>query len=188
MRKTYLETQRLRLRELTPDETDIFFDIDSDPEVMKYLSGGKPSSRELCEKAVQRTYAYYEKYQHKFGLWIAEEKETSDYIGWFLLRPDKKKPEDTNNPELGYRLKKKFWGQGYATEGALALVEKAFTQLHCKSVFAITMVGNLGSQNVMKKVGMQFIGNYEQEECFAPGNDPSAVHYAITMDEWQNRS
>lgn len=184
MKHIYLETQRLTLREMNPDEAPLLFDLDSDPEVMTYLTGGKTSDMAACQKALEKTLGYYKKHNHSFGLWFAEEKSFDEVIGWFLLRPDKKNPNDTLNPELGYRLKKKFWGKGYATEGSLALLEKAFTDLNCDSVFAEAMKGNSASQNVMKKIGMKYAGSFNHPECFGIGADPSAVHYVITKSDW----
>ncbi len=180
MSDIYLETERIVLREMRRSEAHLLFTLDSDPAVMKYLSGGKTTDLEECEKGILRICDYYEKYDRKFGLWFAEEKGSSENMGWFLLRPDKSQPTDVKNPELGYRLRQKFWGHGYATEGARALVEKAFSKFDCDTVFAVTMTGNLGSQNVMKKIGMNFVGNHQQEECFAPGGDTSAVKFSIS--------
>lgn len=184
MSNIFLETDRMYLREMELHEGDLLFDLDSDPEVMKYLSGGKTTSKDVCERAIKNICEYYNRYNKKFGLWFAFEKETNSYMGWFLLRPDKLRPEDVKSPELGYRLKRGFWGKGYATEGAKALVNKALRELDCDSVFAVTMTSNLASQNVMKKVGMTYTGEYKQDECFAPGGDTSAVHYLITKNEF----
>jgi len=184
MSKVYLETERMILKTTTPEDAELFFELDADPDVMMYISGGEPSSLERCVQAAQRTYAQYERYQDKFGLWWATLKSSGEVLGWFLLRPDKLKPETVENPELGYRLHKKHWGKGYATEASQALVDKAFKELNCESVYAVAMKGNQASQNVMKKVGMIYIGEFVQDECFAPGMNPEAVEYKITKKEW----
>lgn len=187
MSEFYLETERILLRQMQPSEAPELFDLDSDPEVMKYLSGGKPSTMETCEKALNGILAYYQRYDNKYGLWFAIEKNSQEVMGWFLLRPDKKNLDDTKNPELGYRLKRKFWGRGYATEGSVGLVDKAFQEFNCDSVFAITMLANNASQNVMKKIGMTFLSDYQEDQCVGPSGDRSAVHYAIKKQEWQSQ-
>ena len=181
MSSIYLETERMRLRELEPGEASILFDLDSDPEVMRFLRGGQATELDVCIQIIHKIRGYYEKHDHRFGLWFAEEKISQKIMGWFFLRPDKGRPDDISNPELGYRLKKEFWGKGFATEGSQALIGKSFSELNCNSVFAVAMTGNLASQNVMKKIGMKFEGDYKQDECFAPGGDTSAVHYVLSL-------
>ena len=178
----------MNLRELEDHETVLLHDLDSDPEVMKYLSGGNPSSWETCQEATSKIRSYYEKYHHKFGIWIAEERSSREFIGWFLLRPDKSKPEDLENPELGYRLKKKFWGRGYATEGSQALLQKAFLEFQCKSVFAVTLTSNEASQAVMKKLGMDYICQFNQQECCDPNGDTSVVQYVVSKQKWSKQN
>lgn len=186
MSRLYLETKRMTLIETLEDDAELFYGLDADPDVMTYISGGEPSSLDFCKAAVGRCLAQYERYDHKFGLWWAQSKKNDELLGWFLLRPDKLHPERVENPELGYRFKKEHWGRGYATEGAMALRDKAFLDLGCKSIYAVAMKENLGSQKVMQKIGMSFLGEYKQDECFAPGKDTSAVHYKITKEEWEN--
>ena len=120
-----LETDRLFLRRLTPDDAPLICDLDSDPEVMRYISKGQPTPLEKIENEVlTRWLRIYEKHEH-LGFFAAHEKASGDFIGWLCLQPDRYIPEI----EIGYRLKRHVWGRGYATEGSKALVEKAFTAL-----------------------------------------------------------
>src|SRR5687767_9756338 len=112
----YLETSRVMLREVQDSDFLLFEDLDSDPEVMTYLTDGRPSSPDDIKAGMERIKAMNQRYQGKFGLWIAIEKTSNEFIGWFLFRPCKKHPEDLKTIELGYRLKKAFWGKGYAPE------------------------------------------------------------------------
>jgi RimJ/RimL family protein N-acetyltransferase len=110
------------LRRFTASEVDNLFDLDNDPEVMRLLSGGKPTPRDVIEnKTLPRLLDYYER-SERFGFWAAIEKSTGAFLGWFAFHP----PEGggSDEVELGYRLKKSSWGKGYATEGSRALIRK----------------------------------------------------------------
>lgn len=110
----YLETERMVLRRLTMDDADNLFGLDSDLEVMRYLTGGIPHTREfIVGKALPHYLSYYNGFD-EFGFWGAIEKSTGDFIGWFHFRPFEENPEET---ELGYRLKKTAWARGFAVEG-----------------------------------------------------------------------
>lgn len=179
MRITILETSRIRLTEFIASDAPLLKELDSDPEVMKYLTDGRPSSDEDIQNLTIRLLAYKEKFQHRFGLWMAFEKKSDEFIGWFIFRPDKKKPDDLKNIEIGYRLRKKFWGQGYAFEVSQEIVSKGIKDNELDTIFATAMKANAGSQNVMKKLGMSFVGDY-QEEIF-PGTDKTAVRYELKL-------
>ena len=174
----YLKTNRIILREVSADDEQDFFDLDSDAEVMKYISDGKPSRLEDINKTLLRAKELYKKYHNKFGFWTAIEEESEKFIGWFHFRPCKKTPDDLLTIELGYRLKKEFWGKGYATEVSLALIEKGFNELNVTEVFAKAMKENSASQKVMEKAGLNFTKDC-REEIF-PGISKDAVKYSIT--------
>ena len=178
----YTQSSRLRLREFALGDERLLLDLDSDPEVMRFLSGGEPTPMEQIEKDMPRILGYAQKYNHKLGIWVAELNETPEFVGWFLLRPDKKKPEDIKNLELGYRLKKKFWNQGLATEMSKVLIQKAFSELGADTVYARTHLLNVGSWSVMKKLGMTFVKEYQDEEI--PWSDQRAVYYEMTRAQW----
>jgi len=161
--KIYLETQRMIFRELTFEDEENLLDLDSDPEVMKYLTLGKPSTRDEVKAALVRTRDFFTKHNGRFGLWAAIEKDSGKFMGWFLFRPDKAQPDNTDRIELGYRLKKEFWGKGFATEGSRALMEKGFQEFKIPEIFAIAMKRNQSSWNVMKKLGMTYVREYPYE-------------------------
>ena len=90
-----------------------------------------------------------------FGIFAAYLNSTNEYIGWFLFELDK---EFSNAIEIGWRLKKEFWGNGYATEMAMCLVEKAKSMN--KDVVARTMIENKASIRVMEKSGLKFVKEF----------------------------
>ncbi len=183
MEDIFLETDRIVLKELEPEDLHLFADLDSDPVVMTYLNGGRPSTPEEIRAGFDRSFALKEKHQKRFGLWIAFLRDSNEFIGWFLFRPDKKLPDDVKNIELGYRLKKKFWGKGYATEVSRALVDLGFEKYRLDSVFAVALVGNIGSQAVMKKVGMDRVREYVESDF--SGESKLAVRYELKREDWE---
>lgn len=161
--KIYLETNRMLLREFEADDIDLLVDLDSDPAVTKYINGGKPTPREfVVEKVMPRIMQYYQDLDRQ-GIWAAQEKSSGVFIGWFHLRPNRVAHEET---ELGYRLKQQFWGQGYATEGSLALVKKGFEELGSTSIVAIADPANGASRRVMEKAGLTHEGEYCEPDGF----------------------
>src|SRR5256885_618372 len=150
-----LETERLILRRFTEADVDHLVDLDSDPEVMRYLTGGKPTPRtEIANERLPRILRQYQ--QGGAGRWAAIERSTGEFLGWFALDPGEREGE----VELGYRLRRSAWGKGYATEGSRALVRMAFTDLKVDRVFAHTMAVNAGSRRVMEKAGLRYVRTF----------------------------
>ena len=148
-----LETARLYLRRLTPADAPLLHALDSDPEVMRYISKGRPTPLHvIAEQKLPRWLRYYDEAPWR-GFWAAHERATDAFVGWFHLRPDGYEPGAT---ELGYRLARRVWGRGYATEGGRAFIEQAFGQTKCDHVTARTLAGNTASQRVMAKCGLRF--------------------------------
>jgi RimJ/RimL family protein N-acetyltransferase len=183
----YLQTERLILRRFTLDDVDLATELDSDPEVMRYITGGRPTPRdEIRDDYLPSWLAYYER-GDRYGFWAAMEKGTDTFIGWFHLRPQPEDPDD--EPELGYRLNAAACGQGYATEGSRALIRKAFEELGARRVYATTMVVNVGSWRVMEKAGLRRIREFRQEWPYRiEGEEHGDVEYALTRDEWERDS
>lgn len=142
---TYLETERLALRRFTVDDAGLLIELDSDPAVMRYLTGGEATAPEdVRDRALPSIIAGYGKWGGDLGLFAAHERDGGAFVGWFCLRPEADGPRD--EAELGYRLRQASWGQGYATEGSRALLHKGFTGLGLRTVWAATMVVNRGSR------------------------------------------
>jgi RimJ/RimL family protein N-acetyltransferase len=183
--EVFLETERLRLRRFTSDDVDKLVELDSDPKVMRYINGGRPTPRDEVENGVlPRILSQYERFDG-LGQWAAEEKSSSEFLGWFALHPrDESPPGDL---ELGYRLRRSAWGKGYATEGSRALIDKAFRELGAERVRADAMTVNVASRRVMEKSGMKYVRTFhlewpEEIEGTAEGD----VEYVITRSEWSD--
>ncbi|MEN8151731.1 MAG: GNAT family N-acetyltransferase [Planctomycetota bacterium] len=179
MSTVYLETERLRLRELTTDDVENLYQLDLDPEVTRYTHGGLPTPRRTVEEQViPKLLAYYDAFDH-YGFWAVEEKtgeETGRFIGWFHFRPF---IDALDEIELGYRFRRDAWGKGYATEGSLALVNQGFEVLGVETVVAVAMPENRASIRVMEKIGMAFEKSYRLED---EGID--VVKYRLERGDW----
>ncbi|MEU1814984.1 GNAT family N-acetyltransferase [Streptomyces roseifaciens] len=178
----FLTTARLALRPFTDTEADLdlVVELDGDPEVMRYITGGRPMTRaEVRAESFERML--------RGGFWATHLRDTGEFIGWHCLRPLKDAP--TGSADLGYRLRKPAWGHGYATEGALALIEKGFTELGYDRITANTMYVNAGSRHVMEKCGLSHTRTYVEDWPYpVEGDEHGDVEYALTREEWSARS
>jgi RimJ/RimL family protein N-acetyltransferase len=154
----FLETERLWLRQFTEADVDNLFDLDSDPEVMRFVNGGAPTPRAAIEADILPSFlGYYERFAG-YGFWAAIEKASGEFLGWFHFRP--LEGAGPGEVELGYRLRKAAWGQGYGTEASRALIRKGFTELGVRRVVASTFADNLASRRVMEKAGLTLVRTY----------------------------
>jgi len=182
-----LETPRLTMRQFTEDDVDNLFDLNGDPEVMRYLTGGRATPREVIRDGVIPFHlAAYDRLD-RLGTWAAESTATGDFLGWFHFRPGP--GTDITNVDLGYRLRRSAWNKGYATEGARALISMGFTELGVERVFGHTMAVNTASRRVMEKCGLTLVRTtpYEGPEVI-PGAEYGEVEYALTKPEWEART
>ncbi len=156
--QVFLNTERLVLRRFTVADVDNLVGLDGDPAVMRFLTGGTPTPREVIQQTILPAFLRSYERHAGFGIWAAIEKGSQDFLGWFSFRPPE--GEGPENVELGYRLRQAAWGKGYATEGARALIRKGFTELGVQRVYATTYQDNLASRRVMEKVGMKLVRTY----------------------------
>lgn len=143
-----LETKRLVLRELTPDDFNSLCNILQDDETM-YAYEGAFDDKMVCDW-LNKQIARYEKYG--FGLWAVILKSTGEFIGQCGVTVQDWKCKQVF--EVGYLFQKEFWHKGYATESAIACKEYAFKKLGADMVCSIIRDNNIPSQNVAKRNGM----------------------------------
>jgi RimJ/RimL family protein N-acetyltransferase len=184
--QVFLETERLLLRRFTEADVDNLFDLDSDPEVMRFITGGRATPRDEIQNDVLPAFLrYYERFEG-YGFWAAIEKSTGHFLGWFHFRP--LPDSDPNEVELGYRLRKLAWGKGYGTEGSRALIRKGFTEHGVQRVIASTATVNTASRRVMEKAGMTYVRTFHQEwPDPMEGAEEGDVEYALTRAEWEQQ-
>jgi len=114
------DSSRLRYQFISDTDQDFLFELDQNPEVMKYLTGGVPTSKaDISNVFIPRLYAY-RNIDKGWGLWKATVINTQQDIGWILIRPMEffSETPDYNDIEIGWRFKQSSWGKGYATEAA----------------------------------------------------------------------
>ncbi|HEV2107771.1 MAG TPA: GNAT family N-acetyltransferase [Thermomicrobiales bacterium] len=182
--QVFLETERLVLRQFTMDDADHLVELDGDPEVMHFITGGRATPREEIEHDILPAFLRYYEWFAGYGFWAAIEKSTGDFLGWFHFRPKEGSPLD--EAELGYRLRKPAWGKGYGTEGSRALICKGFTELGVRRVVAEAMAVNVASRRVMEKAGLRFVRAFHQEwPDPIPGDEYGDIEYALTKDDWE---
>lgn len=180
---SFLETDRLVLRPATAADAPDLLALDNDPAVMRYINGGRPTSAEHIRDRTLPRLLHDHAGTGTRGYWIAQEKDTGAFLGWFELRP--LTDHDPAVVELGYRLNRAAWGRGYATEGARALVDKGFTDLGVQRVTANTMAVNTGSRRVMEKAGLTFLRAYTEDWPEAiEGSEHGEVEYELTREAW----
>lgn len=156
----FVETNRLILRELMPSDATGMFDLDTDADVHRYL-GNKPI--ETMDEAWQVIAFIRNQYvQNGIGRWAVVEKATGDFVGWSGLKLVKELTNGhINYYDLGYRLLKKHWQKGYATESARASLDYGFTTLNLPVIYAMADVRNIASRNVLLKTGLQYIETFD---------------------------
>jgi RimJ/RimL family protein N-acetyltransferase len=183
--EVFLETERLLLRRFTSDDVDELLALDDDPEVMRYVTGGRATPREEIERDVLPAFlGYYRRYPG-FGFWAAIEKSSGQFVGWFHFRPEDEAV--TDEVELGYRLRRSAWGSGYATEGSRALIDKGFAELGVRRVVAFAMVVHTASRRVMEKAGLRYIRTFHQSWPYRiDGDEHGDVEYALLRSEWED--
>jgi RimJ/RimL family protein N-acetyltransferase len=171
---TFLETNRLLLRHGVESDAVLLHELDGDPEVMRYLTGGKATPAAEVEAEVLPRFL-----GSAARSWIAVEKASGAFIGWFALEGSR------GEGELGYRLKRSAWGRGYATEGARALVDKGFAELGLARIWGQTMAVNARSRRVMEKAGLRHVRSFHlQWDDPIAGVEHGEVEYALTRAQW----
>lgn len=177
-----LETGRFYLRPLVVEDAQRLFELNSDPEVMRFISKGEPTPLSKIQNEIMPLVLGYYRAWPPQGSWAAHRRADDEFIGWFHLRPDKLAPEEM---ELGYRLKRTAWGKGLATEGALALIQQSFGSWGYGKISARTLAVNLASRRVMEKAGLKFETEFLWEEDVLPGwtkEERRAVKYSLQAE------
>jgi RimJ/RimL family protein N-acetyltransferase len=186
MGQATLRTDRIRLVPLSDDHLEHEVELDSDPEVMRYL-GNRRRTREEVEVAHRRRLAVAATVPG-LGFWAGFVDEV--FVGWWILEPPDRPDQGpvAGQAELGYRLLRRHWRQGLASEGARELLRYGFEDLGLQRIFAETMAVNAASRATMTSIGMHHERSFHQEwDEPAPGAEFGEVEYAITREEWLAR-
>ena len=151
--KIIATTSRLFLREFEEEDAVSFFNLNKDQEVIKYT--GDTSFTSINEaKLFIKNYSDYTK--NGYGRWAICLTKNKEFIGFCGL----KFHPNVNYTEIGFRLFKKYWNHGYATESAKKCIEFGFSNLNLKQIYAHVHVHNYASQHVIKKCGLHFVKEF----------------------------
>jgi RimJ/RimL family protein N-acetyltransferase len=171
-----LSTERLLLRQWRDDDLDVLVPMYADPEVMRYIADGQTRTPEETAEHLQRMRRHWD--EHGFGLFAAELKETGELVGWVGMAVPLFLPEVMPTVEIGWRLARKHWARGLATEGARAAMDFAFGEKGLDRLVSIREPDNVASGRIMEKLGMTV-----DRHTTVPGTGKAVVVYAITKEQ-----
>lgn len=199
MPQQILRTDRLLLVPLADRHLDLVARLDSDPEVLRYLAGQSPTRDEVVASH-QRRMALTGKVDG-LGFWMAfvadsrergatppAREEEGEFVGLMMLPPahGPDQPDDPTVSDLGYRLVRRYWRQGLASEASRVLLRHAFDTVGQSRVIAQTMAVNAGSRAVMQAIGMRYVRTYHpQFDDPLPGAHLGEVEYEMTRTRWE---
>lgn len=154
------ETERLIIRQLTPNDLEGFHDMQGNPKVMRHV-GGKAMSLEENQQDLQEVINAYTTPNNNFWVWAVVRKPDGELLGTCALIVNEEKED-----EIGFRFREKFWGHGYGQEISSALIQYGLTKMQKKTIVAYVDKANLASVKILEKE-MNFEKEFynEQEKC-----------------------
>jgi len=187
MYQATLHTGRIQLVPLSDEHLEHEVDLDSDPEVMRYLGNGRARTREEVERLHRHRLAAARRVPG-LGFWAG--LVDGEFVGWWILEPPQRTDQGPveGQAELGYRIMRRHWRNGLASDGARELIRHGFEDLGLTRIFAETMAVNAASRATMTAVGMQYVRTLhtDWEEPIA-GSELGEVEYAISSQQWLAR-
>jgi ribosomal-protein-alanine N-acetyltransferase len=162
-----LETERLYLREFTLEDAPMMLELNQDPDVVRYTGDPYPWNS-LEETKEIFTNVIFPQYKNKIGRWAVFLKETDEFLGWCGLK------DIGGEIDLGYRYHKRYWGKGYATEAAKAVLQYGIT-FPLKNIVGRASIENKASLQVLEKIGLTFKEFYLE-------NGEESVKYVVAHD------
>ena len=171
--KIIFQSPRLYFREFTENDIQILYELNSNPNVIKYVHEPAPTLENITDILYNVILPQYKLYGH--GRWAVHLKSNDEFIGWCGLKYVKEKDEI----DLGYRFKENYWRQSYGFEAAKATLDYGFNVLDLQRISATVLPENIASWKIMEKCGMQYISDV---------NDGGLMvkKYEIVMDEINN--
>ena len=185
MTQPTLYTERLQLVPLSDAHLELETALDADPEVMRYLTG-RALSRAEVKRGHQRRIAAAREVPG-LGFWAGF--AAGEFVGWWILQPPHgpDQPKVAGEADLGYRMMRRHWRRGYASEGARELIRYGFDDLGLNRIFAQTMAANTAARATMSAAGLSYVrtfisGPYDD---LVPGAEQGEVEYEITRSTWR---
>lgn len=153
--KTILQTPRLILRELNINDAQNFYELNANPNVIKFTGD---SSFQSISEAEEFLKNYDDYKRNSYGRWAVMKKDSNKFLGWCGLKFDGKETD------IGFRFFEHSWNKGYATESAKACLEYGFNKLNLTEIVGRAMKDNLGSHKVLEKTGLKPYYELEKDD------------------------
>ena len=173
-----IESERLILRQLTPEDAADFFACQSDPDVFRYASRCEETSLESAREMLNNLFKRHQ--EQTMLSWAIVLKENQRFIGRFQME---EWSDENFRATVGYLLGKQYWGNGYATEALRAVIAYLFEQTTVNRIDTFAWAENIASTRVMEKAGMRLEGLARQRR-FAKGAFRDVKFYAILRKDF----
>jgi [ribosomal protein S5]-alanine N-acetyltransferase len=171
-----ISTERLGLRRWVDSDVEPFVRMNQDTEVMRYFP--RPNTAVETIAFITRINTFFDEYG--YGLFALELKATGEFIGYTGFAKPRFESWFTPCVEIGWRLKRDAWGQGYAMEAAKACLDYGFKELGLDRVYSFTALSNTPSERVMQKIGMERVGEFDHPMIEA--GHPLQRHVLYVLD------
>lgn len=165
-----LLTDRLILRDVTEADAELLFELDSDPEVMRYIGPRPMTDVASYRDRIRTVYVPWQAHAWQ-GIRIVLARASGEFLGWVFVRPATASPIAgpigwirPDEMEVGYRYRRSAWGRGVATEAARPLVQIALGDTATTAVVACALAGNAASLRVLEKLGLERVGEVLRPE------------------------
>ena len=181
---TELSTDRLLLRQWRDSDRDLFAALNADPAVMEHFPA--PQTREQSDALIDRNIPQID--GRGWGLWAMEVRETGEFIGFTGLSVPSFEAHFMPAVEIGWRLSKGAWGNGYATEAARAALAHGFGPAGLDEIVSFTATTNVPSQRVMQRIGMRHdeAGDFDHPRIEDGHRLKRHVFYRIDRAQWES--
>jgi len=160
MEKYLFKSERLGFRNWIESDKESYAKMNADKDVMEFFPNTK-TKKDSFDQVIRFQKHYTD---NGFTFFAVDILETSEFIGFIGMINTSFKAYFTPCVEIGWRLQKKSWGFGYATEGAKRCIEYGFKELGFEEIISITPLKNTKSENVMQKIGMLKQGTFEHPQ------------------------
>ena len=182
-RSYIIQTKRLGLRTWHEEDVEPFSQMNADPEVMKFFP--RLLTRSETEDFIAAIGNHFQ--AKGFGLYAVDEISSTGFIGFVGLYTATFESQFTPCVEVGWRLRRQYWGKGYATEGALACLEKGFEEFSLREVFSFTSAINVRSVAVMNRIGLRHRMDFSHPRINPQSELCKHVLYSLTRAEYQGQ-
>ncbi len=175
--KIFVETTRFIMRELMDEDAFGMYALDSDPEVHKYLGNNPITSMQQAEEIINHVRQQYA--ANGIGRWAVVDKVNGAFIGWSGLKWETNLRSGSSYYDLGYRLRKEYWGQGFATKSARESLKYGFNSMSLEEIGAAAHIENIASNTILQKLGFVSTETFQHHEA-------TVNWYTLNRRSWIN--